>query len=309
MTRQVPFPEIRTGFKIFWLLAFILFFMLVFSAMGMIGGTLLYGKNLSELAQTFIHPQTEADRSFILFFQFFNQLGFLFFPVLLFVYLFSSNGVSYLKMNKISLFMLLLAGISVYAVLPLSNWLGEINQQMSFPSSLSGLSRWMKARESQADQITAFLLQTKTTKGLLLNLFIIALIPAVGEEMLFRGLLQRLLNEWTRSVFAGVFLTALIFSAIHLQFFGFLPRFLLGLVLGILLEITQSLWAPVAAHFVNNATLVVLYYLKNINIIAVDPEKFGTSHHFYILLLSLVVTLYIFYRLKMLRNRDVYVEK
>ncbi len=304
MNRHVPFPDVKPGVKFFWLLAFVLFFILVFSVLGLVTGTLFYGKDFATLAQIVNHPQTAEDRSFILLFQFLNQLGFLFFPVLLFVFLFSNHAGHCLRIRKTSFMVLLLAGISIYAILPVINWLGDINAQMTFPAWLAGVGEWMKAKEAQADQITAFLLQVKDLKGLLLNLLIIALIPALGEELLFRGLLQRLLNEWTRSIPVGVFLTAIIFSAIHFQFFGFLPRFLLGLMLGILLEITQSLWAPVFAHFVNNATLVILYYLHTTGSLALDPEKFGSTGHVYILILSLLLTGYLFYRIKMLRQNE-----
>ena len=306
----MPFPDVKAGARFFWLLGFVLFFMLVFSVLGLVTSKMLFGKGLASIIQAVGHPQTAVDRSVILLFQFFNQLGFLFFPVLLYVWLFSASGPVYLRLNKLSVGLVLLAGISIYSILPVINWLGDINGQMTFPSWLAGVGRWMKAKEVQADQITAFLLQVKDVKGLLENLFIIALIPAVGEELLFRGLLQRLLNEWARSVPAGVFLTAVIFSAIHFQFFGFLPRFMLGLLLGILLEVTQSLWAPVFAHFVNNATLVILYFLHNRGALAIDPEKVGSSHHVYILLLSFLLTGYLIYRIKTLRQRQAFsVEK
>ncbi len=310
MNRRVPFPDVKPGVKIFWLIGFVLFFMLVFTTLGLVISTLVFGRDLASITQAVSQPSTAADRSVILLFQFLNQLGFLFVPVGLFVWLFTNRGRDYLRINKISLMPLLLAGIAIYAILPVINWLGDINAQMTFPDWLAGVGEWMKTKETQADQITAFLLQVKEGKGLLMNLLVIALIPAVGEELLFRGLLQRLLNEWTRSVPVGVILTAVVFSAIHFQFFGFLPRFMLGLMLGILLEITQSLWAPVFAHFVNNATLVVLYFLHSREMVAVDPEKFGSTHHVYILILSFMLTAYLFYRIKTLRKKEtIFVEK
>ncbi len=304
MNRHVPFPDVKPGVKFFWLLAFVLFFILVFTILGLVTSTLIFGKDLASISQAVSQPRTTTDRSVILLFQFMNQLGFLFVPAGLFVWLFTDGGRDYLRMNKVSLAPLLLAGVAVYTILPVINWLGDINAQMTFPDWLAGVGEWMKAKEVQADQITAFLLQVKDGKGLLMNLLVIALIPAVGEELLMRGLLQRLLNEWTRSIPAGVFLTAIIFSAVHFQFFGFLPRFLLGLMLGILLEITQSLWVPVFAHFVNNATLVILYYLHTTGSLALDPEKFGSTGHVYILILSFLLTGYLFYRINTLRQRE-----
>lgn len=166
---------------------------------------------------------------------------------------------------------------------------------MTFPHALAGIGEWMKAKETQADQLTEIFLQVKSPGGLALNLLVIALVPAVGEELLFRGLLQRLLGEWTRNIHAGVILTAFIFSAIHLQFFGFLPRFLLGLMLGYLLEITQSLWAPVFAHFVNNATLVILFYLHYNGFITMKMENFGSSDNYFVIFFSLLLTAGVFY--------------
>jgi membrane protease YdiL (CAAX protease family) len=220
-------------------------------------------------------------------------------PPLLFAYLFSTNISRYLKINRLpSLMILLLAGVSIFTILPFINWLSDINAHMTFPNALAGIGDWMKAKETQADQLTEVFLQVKTPGGLMLNLLVIALVPALGEELLFRGLLQRLLGEWTRNIHAGVILTAFIFSAIHLQFFGFLPRFMLGLMLGYLLEITQSLWVPVFAHFANNATLVVLFYLHYNGFIAMKMENFGSSQNYFVIAFSLLLTAGVFYGIK-----------
>jgi len=299
MKRQVFFPDTRPGFKVFWLLFIVVLSMLVFSIIGLLAGMLFYGKGFSSFLSMISQPESSADRVFLYFFQFINQLGTLFLPPLLFAFLFSSNSKQYLKLNRAPLAaVILLAGISIYTILPFVNWLTEINKQMVFPQALTGIGDWMKAKEMQADQMTNFFLRVKSPAGLAVNLFVIALIPALGEELLFRGLLQRLLNEWTRSIPAGVILTAFIFSAIHLQFFGFLPRFLLGLMLGIMLEITQSLWVPMVAHFVNNATLVILFYLHYNGFIAIKMENFGSSHSYLVIFLSLLVTSGLFYWMK-----------
>ncbi len=166
---------------------------------------------------------------------------------------------------------------------------------MTFPNALAGIGEWMKAKEAQADKLTEVFLQVKSPAGLTLNLLVIALIPALGEELLFRGLLQRLLGEWTKNIHVAVILTAVIFSSLHLQFFGFLPRFLLGLMLGYMLEITQSLWVPVFAHFVNNATLVILFYLHYNGFIATKMEDFGSSQNYFVIVLSLLLTVGLFY--------------
>jgi hypothetical protein len=87
----------------------------------------------------------------------------------------------------------------------------------------------------------------------------IAILPALGEELFFRGILQRIFVEWTRNSHVGVILAAFLFSFIHFQFYGFIPRFLLGLYFGYLLVWSSSIWAPVAGHLINNG-IAVLYY-------------------------------------------------
>ena len=91
----------------------------------------------------------------------------------------------------------------------------------------------------------------------------IALLPAVGEELIFRGIIQRILKNLFRSGHLSVWVTAFVFSAIHFQFYGFLPRFILGLVFGYLFLWSETLWLPVIAHFINNGVLLLLVYFQN----------------------------------------------
>jgi len=299
MKRLVFFPDTKPAIKLFWLLFLVVLSALIFSVLGLVAGKLLFHRNLSSLVAMLSQPESETAKSFLYIFQLINQIGVFILPPLLFAYLFSTNSGRYLKISLMpSLKVLLLAGISIYTILPFINWLTEINAHMTFPAALAGIGDWMKAKEEQADMLTQIFLSVKSPGGMVLNLLVIALIPAVGEELLFRGLLQRLLGEWTRNVHAGVILTAFIFSAIHLQFFGFLPRFLLGLMLGYLLEITQSLWVPVFAHFVNNATLVILFYLHYNGFITIKMEDFGSSHNYFVIVFSLLVTVGLFYGMK-----------
>ncbi len=299
MNRRIFFPDTKPGVKVFWLLFMVILSALVFTILGLVMGKLIFHLDLVSLLTLASHPEDETARSFLYFFQLINQIGMLMIPPLLFAYLFSANSSRYLKANRMpSLITLLLAGLTIFTILPFINWLTEINSQMTFPGALAGIGEWMKAKEVQADQLTEVFLQVKTPGGLALNLLVVALIPAVGEELLFRGLLQRLLGEWTRNIHLGVLLTAFVFSAIHLQFFGFLPRFLLGLMLGYLLEITQSLWVPVFAHFVNNATLVILFYLHYNGFIAMKMENFGNSNNFMVIGFSLLLTTGLFYGMR-----------
>ena len=116
-----------------------------------------------------------------------------------------------------------------------------------------------------------------SAKDFIIVFLMVAVLPAIGEELLFRGMIQNLLGEITNRKHISVIITAFLFSAIHMQFFGFVPRFLLGMLLGFLFEWSGSLWWPVIAHFANNGSAVVFTYLYKHNMLSFDPDKLGTG--------------------------------
>jgi hypothetical protein len=133
---------------------------------------------------------------------------------------------------------------------------------------------------------------------LLVNLVVIALLPAIGEELMFRGVVQRVMTGLFRNVHAGVVLTAVVFSAIHVQFFGFFPRMLLGVYLGYLLLWSGTIWMPVAAHFLNNAAAVIAAYLVDSGRLPVDPDRIGLGEGSEsLVILSVVLTAGLVWRL------------
>jgi membrane protease YdiL (CAAX protease family) len=104
--------------------------------------------------------------------------------------------------------------------------------------------------------------------------------------LLFRGLLQRLIREWLGNVHVAVFISAFLFSALHMQFFGFLPRMMLGIMFGYLFVWTGSLWVPVFAHFVNNGSAVVVSYLGQRGVPGGNYEEFGATNNTLLIVLS-----------------------
>ncbi len=125
----------------------------------------------------------------------------------------------------------------------------------------------MKQMEDAAEEATKAFLKMDNIGDLLFNLFLIAIIPAIGEEMFFRGIIQKKLKNILRNPHVAILITSFIFSAIHMQFFGFLPRFFLGVILGYLFYYSGNLWMSVIAHFANNALAVFLayFYSEKIN--------------------------------------------
>lgn len=174
--------------------------------------------------------------------------------------LFSTNTKQYLGLKQPSNGVYFFAGIAIMIVaLPLVNWLGEINRNIPFPASWQD---WMKNGEEEAARTVKALLSKHTVQDLILNIICIAGLAAVGEELLFRGGAQRLLIKIFKNHWAGIIVAAFLFSAMHMQFYGFLPRFVLGILLGALYWYSGSLWVAIAAHFVYDALLIVLTYFN-----------------------------------------------
>jgi membrane protease YdiL (CAAX protease family) len=146
--------------------------------------------------------------------------------------------------------MYVLAALCILLAFPFVFWLGVLNQKIHLPQSIIEL-------ENKANgQIEAFFKSTKPA-DVIINVIIIGLLPAICEELFFRGALQRIIIQITKSPWAGIIITAFLFSALHLQFQGFIPRMFLGIVLGALYWFSGSLWTSIFAHFVNNAVQVI----------------------------------------------------
>lgn len=159
------------------------------------------------------------------------------------------------------------------AFMPVNGLIIEWNQLLKLPESLAPLERWMRAKEDQAAGLTKFLTTFRTVPQLLMALFTIAILPAIGEEVLFRGVLQRKFIVWTGSLHVGIWLAAALFSAIHLQFYGFIPRMLLGALFGYLYVWSGNLWVPILAHFVNNGFSVLMIFLYQRRLTTIDVDS------------------------------------
>ena len=155
----------------------------------------------------------------------------------------------------------LLAALIVLAAVPVTQVLDQWNQNLHLPHSMAATEKWIRDTEASQDKTIDRLLYMPNIGYLLANLFAMAFCTAVGEEALFRGVVQKILIRATRNVHVGVWLGALFFSAMHFQFLGFFPRVVLGLVLGYLYAYSGSLWPSIIAHFVYNGSQVVYFYL------------------------------------------------
>lgn len=148
----------------------------------------------------------------------------------------------------------------------------EWNMNLDFSAFSASFEEWARAKEESLSELTKFITQFDNTGSLLAGLVVIAVLPAIGEEMVFRGILQRKLQQLTRKPHVAIWLAAFVFSAIHLQFYGFFPRMLLGALFGYIYYWSGNLWYPIAAHFLNNAFTLVMLYLYQQKATDIDVE-------------------------------------
>ncbi len=165
-----------------------------------------------------------------------------------------------------------LAVVVVFYVvsLPAMNWLIDLNASMDLPSWMDGIERYMRSAEESAAITTEQLLDIQTVGRLIISVLVIGAMAGLGEEFFFRGAMLRTMQDSRLNVHAVVWIVAAVFSAFHMQFYGFLPRMLLGAWLGYLFVWTRSLWVPVIAHTLNNSTVVVMNYLANKGVVPKD---------------------------------------
>jgi membrane protease YdiL (CAAX protease family) len=210
--------------------------------------------------------------------QVFSVLGVFVAPPVLFAFFVSDDRGRYLYLSKCpSIAAIALVFILIFFAAPTVNWMQELNKGMVLPDFLSSVEGWMKSSEKETAEITAAFMRMASAGDLFVNLTVVAFLAAFGEEIFFRGVMQRILGEWFRNTQVAIWVTAFLFSFFHLQFYGFLPRMMIGVLLGYLLLWGDSLWLCVWAHFVNNATAVVLEYLAQREIIDSGVSMVGSA--------------------------------
>lgn len=228
---------------------------------------------------------------FLKYFQVVQSFGVFIIPPFILGWFFLGNIAEYLSLNKsVNFASVLLVLLLSFAASPFINFIGEMNANMQLPEWLSGLENWMKNAEESAAELTEAFLKVDTLGGLLFNIFMVAFLPAIGEELLFRGVFQRIFTNWAKNIHWGIWITAILFSAMHMQFYGFIPRMFLGVLFGYLLVWSGSMWLPIIAHFLNNAVAVIGMYMIDKKLLTPDIEEFGsTSDSYYMAVVSIVL--------------------
>ncbi|MES2061852.1 MAG: CPBP family intramembrane glutamic endopeptidase [Bacteroidota bacterium] len=281
-----------------------LLFVVVFAAIFIIGNLLgiaiiavTYGLNVvMEIAQlNFSNPQSIA-ALYIL--QIVTTTIPIFLAPVIFGYWVAKAPAEYIKPTIRIPWMLFIVTFFVMLVSsPLIEFLSNINQQMVLPKWLSGLERWMKESEESARRVTMAILQMQTLWDCIKNIILIGLLTAIAEEFMFRGGIQTIMQKWTKNTHVAIWVTAAIFSAFHMEFYGFLPRLLLGALFGYFVAWSGSIWPAVWGHFLNNGSAVLVTYLYQKKHIKLNPDDTNVfSWWQYIFSLIIIIILLLVYK-------------
>jgi len=202
--------------------------------------------------------------------------------------------------KKPELNLLLIVLLIMIVSMPFMEWTALINQKMALPDSLKWIESWMRQKEDEAMQTTLLLLKMKHISELVVNLLLIALLPGIAEELMFRGAVQRSFLRIFNNPHVAIWAAAFLFSAIHLQFYGFLPRMLLGAGFGYIYYWSGNLWYAMLAHFLNNAYAVcAAWYMQKNNIPLSEADK-TSNFAWYGYVISFILTILVF---QLFKNR------
>jgi len=282
-------------FLVFTLLSVSIIFVFNLIGLGILMG--LYGLGIIQdiMALDFTNPQT-TQALYIL--QIVSTTIPIFIAPVIFARFVVKEPAEYIKSNfRFPLVLFAIAFVIMLISSPFIELLSNINQRMVLPEFLKCIERWMRASEDQAQKITKAILKMDNVWQMLKNLFLIGFLTAIVEEFMFRGVLQTIMLRWTKSTHAAIWITAALFSAFHMEFYGFLPRMLLGGLFGYFVAWSGSIWPAVWGHFLNNGTAVVVTYLYQQKKIKLNPEDSHTfSYGGYIFSAIIIIILLLVYK-------------
>lgn len=225
-------------------------------------------------------------------------VGFLI-PAVVYVMLVYKKPFNYLGFNKIPTWSLL-GIVAMFTIIPFLGMVNDWNDGIVFPESMRAIEEQLRSTQQKSEEI----IKTFISQGSLCSsLLIIAALAAVSEELLFRSVIQKALIKLFKNAHVAIVVTAFVFSAVHMDFFGFFPRFILGIMLGYMFWMSGSILPSMLMHFVNNATIVMLYYLNTRGFSDIDAEHFGSTNNVLVIILSLITTVAIFITCNRFKNK------
>ena len=252
--------------------------MLLIGFIGMLLAPVLFGISMAEFMNIIAGGDVAGHLNVFRYMQTLYGISLFIVPALFLGYLFSETLSDYFGFGKIlSVKYYFIVFLIVLTVVPFINLLASLNEMIVFPESLSWLETKLRMSEDSAQKMTKQFLDVEHIGGMLFNIFMIALLPALGEELIFRGVFQKIFVRWSGSIHVGIIISAFCFSAMHVQFYGFFPRWLLGCMFGYMLVWSGSIWLPIFAHFTYNALAVIVSYMTLKGYLSEEIAEYGSS--------------------------------
>lgn len=225
-------------------------------------------------------------------------------PALVTAMIVTRRPASFLAIDRrIDVTTLLMAVAALIVATPAMNLVISMNASLELPDSMKAIEDALREMEMRAADSIGLLQGQHTPANLIMNILIIGILAGLGEELFFRGTFMRLLTTGKVNRHVAIWSVAIVFSAMHLQFFGFLPRTLLGAFFGYLLAWSRCLWIPIIVHATNNIIYVINHYAF------ADPSdaeavRLGTGDDYLSLILSITLTAILLFSLYLRRVKD-----
>ncbi len=254
------------------------------------------GANFEDLDKLFEPPFTDQSKRFLYIAQGLSHfLGFTAFGLFFIKVLDNEELKNYFNDKGLTISGILLVVFMTFTFMLFNSIVIEWNMNVQFPEFLRGFETWARAMEDRLLELTGAMSTYANAGEMLIAMLVIGILPAIGEELIFRGLLQKKLVSAIKAPHAAIWITAIIFGVFHLQFFGVVPRILLGALFGYIYYFSGNIWYPIVAHFINNGLAVLVMYIGPRYIEEWNPQEIDSSVPPLFSLVALAMSAFLFY--------------
>jgi len=242
--------------------------------LGLFLSFLIQGMTLTELASLLSPPLSPDKRLPLLLIQGFGTLGGFIIGGIIYLNIVEKFSPQHLfSTRNVTIYSLLITGVMVISFMFVNTVFIEWNANVSFPDFMRNFETWAMEKEEELKHVTEFLTDFDSPGQFILGFVVIAILPAVGEELIFRGIIQNKLFAYIKNIHLAIWISAILFSGFHIQFYGFVPRLLLGGLFGYMYAWSKNLWYPIIGHFINNGFTLLMLYLYQIGSININIEE------------------------------------
>ncbi len=250
----------------------------------------IYPLSFEELNILLKEGLLKADLSLLRLFQISQSIGLFIVPSVLLNFLLFRSGDGFILRSAKSYSMIFwVVLLTLLASIPLTNILLEWNSALQLPEWVVSLEDKLQQMEFERTQLTHRMTENMQFSDYFFNVLMISVLPAIGEEFFFRGVVQKVFFQWTRNGHISIFIAAIVFSSIHLQFYGFLPRLLLGMYFGYLFFWSHNIWIAVWAHFLNNFIAISFIFLAGSKWVQMPDFLTNNSYNGYVVVVSSII--------------------